>query len=159
MEEMMVIANQLGFEEKELNAISVDLYGSKCNAGICSISYLDIKEMDKMVNGAPLLKKVVNKIQCHPVIKDEVMPKVQYIWRFFPFNWFCSECFCWFELFLNCCNPLAPVFWVIGTIVWFFSVPWNLFCGNINLLLCPIAWPIYPLLYVFWTIYYIVVPP
>lgn len=156
LDQMMVIADELGFEQEELDAIAVNLKDPKCNQGVCSLKYADFKKMDKMYNGAPLLNAIGDKMKCHPLIKDNV-PKVQFFWRFWPFTWLMAECIPWIELFLYCCNPLAPLFWVLGILAWFFYYPWNSFVGTFFIL--PYLCACYPCHYLFWTVYYLVVPP
>ena len=64
----MIIADELGFDQEEMDAIAVNLMDSKCNAGVCSLNIYDIKKMDKIYNGAPLLSTIGEKIKCHPLI-------------------------------------------------------------------------------------------
>ena len=157
MDKMIQVATELGFDDEEVNGLGFDLKENKCNAGVCKLDASNLKLFDKLSTSSPVLKRLADKAKCHPLIKDQVTPKVQYIWAVWPFNYLCLECIPWFELCFVHCTPLAPICWLLYyPFVFFFAIPFNLF---MECLLLPITLLFFPCIWLGWFTYYLVLPP
>ena len=77
LDKMMETATELGFDGEEFDSLGFYLNESKCNAGACAINSNYFKNLDKAYNGYSNM--LVDKFKCHPVIKERVIPQVQYI--------------------------------------------------------------------------------
>ena len=66
VDKMMSAAEELGFDVEDFDKLHKNLKNSKCNSGTCSVDLKRIKTIDN----------TINKLKCHPVIKDKVVPKV-----------------------------------------------------------------------------------
>jgi len=81
------------------------------------------------------------KASCHPFMKKEVVPRVEFIWNIFPFDVLCCGCLWgpWMNLIL------LPGCWCFFVPFWIgFAIPWNLFWISVF---------IFPLLCAFFVIF------
>merc|ERR1712046_120320 len=97
------------------------------------------------------IKSVGDKLKCYPVIKDQVLPHVQFFWTLFPFNILCAECYPWFNFFFVFCTPLCPITCPLYTLFWGYIAPaWNapfyFLCGPCLFLATPFFFCYYILL-------------
>ena len=155
---MMTVANELGFDQEELEDLGLELHESKCNMNVCKMKFsdMDLKKFDKFVNSGPKLKAFEEKLKCHP-LAEEIRPKVEIIWNIFPFNYLMAECAYPLEFICVICNPFYLLFcWCYYPFIWLVVVPWNLFWEAI---LFPFVLLCYPCWWLGWTTYYALVPP
>ena len=66
IDKMMSAAEELGFDPEDFEQLHQNLKDAKCNAGTCAVDMKKIKLIDNMFN----------KFKCHPVIKEQVVPRV-----------------------------------------------------------------------------------
>merc|ERR1711998_713543 len=98
--------------------------------GVCNIdfNFKDIKGLDKVLNTSNKLRAFEDKLKCHPLVKDSVLPQVKIIWNFWPFTYLCAECAYPLEFFCVLCNPLYLCFcWCYYPFIFATAIPWNLF--------------------------------
>ena len=156
-DKMMTIAGELGFEQEELEDLGIEFEESRCNMGVCNLKFNNVKGLDRMLNAQDKLRAFEDKLKCHPLMKDTVLPKVEIIWNFFPFTLICAECRLPLEFFCVICNPCFPIFcWCYYPIMIPLVSTWNLSCAT---LMSPIYLFCYPCWFFGWTAYYFVVPP
>ena len=75
---MVAVAPELGLAGAELEDLGIELEESRCSMGICKLNFnnFDAKNLDKFLNRNPKLTVFEEKLRCHPIVKDSVMPKV-----------------------------------------------------------------------------------
>ena len=156
-EHMKQIASDLGFEEDELEKFGIHLEESRCNSGMCQLTPKNLKDLDKLLSTNHMTKYLKDKMMCHPVIKDQVVPAVQYVWLLFPCSLTCLECSPALEFIFVYCTPFCPIscplYWLFFL---FIALPQNIISGYLLGFCCPIIGIFLPCIM---GLYYIVVPP
>jgi len=125
-EKMYEEAKKIGMDVGDLEDYGFDIKG-KCGNGICIDrqkikSFADfVEQTNKM--GAQFMEKgktLMNRAQCHPTIKEHVMPRVEIFWWFFPLNWVFGICGGVVDLIL------CPCCWCIQLPLYAYTaLPWN----------------------------------
>ena len=70
-------------------------------------------------------KVYADKVACNPFVQNNIHPNVQYIWDFFPLNYFLGDWVIIADVIL------FPFCWLLWIFTLAFSLPWNIVCYSI----------------------------